>query len=49
MTTSGATSENVVLSGYFGQFFFFRDEIPNRHPKENPLHLEEDLEEDLLH
>ena len=29
-------------------FFFFR-EITDRHPKENPLNLEEDLEEDLLH
>ena len=29
-------------------FFFFREESTNRHPKENPLNLEEDLEEDLL-
>ena len=26
---------------------FFREELTNRHPKENPLNLEEDLEEDL--
>ena len=28
-------------------FFFFREEPTNRHPKENPLKLE-DVEEDLL-
>ena len=39
----------MTVSGYFGQFSFFREEITNRHPEENPLNLEEDLEEDLLH
>ena len=29
-------------------FFFFREDSTNRHPKENPLNLEEDFEEDLL-
>ena len=29
-------------------FFFFRDESANSHPKENPLNLEEEFEEDLL-
>ena len=29
-------------------FFFFLEEPTNGHPKENPLNLEEDFEEDLL-
>ena len=45
-----ATSDNewqwMVISANF--LFFFREESTNRHPKENPLNLEEDLEEDLL-
>ena len=54
MTTSGTTSGNeckrMTMSGYFGKFFFFleREESSNRHPKENPLNLEDDPEEDLL-
>ena len=36
------------MRGYFGQFIFFRKEPINRHPKENPLNLEEDLEKDFL-
>ena len=40
----------MTVSGYFDQFsFFFREETTNRHRKENPLNLEEDLQEDLLH
>ena len=46
---SGKTSGNMSMSGYFGQFsFFFQKDSANRYPKENPLNLEEDLEEDLL-
>ena len=29
-------------------FFFSREDSINRHPKENPLNLEKDFEEDLL-
>ena len=29
-------------------FLFFREEPINRHPKENPLKIEEDIEEDSL-
>ena len=36
--------QRMTMSGYFGQFSFFFE----RHPKENPLNLEEDFEEDLL-
>ena len=47
-TTSGTTSDNewynewqrvtiTTVSGYFGRFSFFREEITNRHPKESPL------------
>ena len=39
------TTDNEWL---FHFLFFFREESTNRHPKENPLNLEEDLEEDLL-
>ena len=53
MTTSGTTSDTtsdnewqwVVIST---NFLFFREEPIIRHPKENALNLEEDLEEDLL-
>ena len=46
MTTSGTTSDNewqwVVISANF--LFSFREDSTNRHPKENPLNLEEDFE-----
>ena len=29
-------------------FFFFQEERTNRHPKDSPLNLDEDLEESLL-
>ena len=39
----------MAMKGYFGQvFFFFREGSTNRHPKENILNLEEDLEENPL-
>ena len=39
----------MTMGGDFGQFsIFFREKPTNRHPKVNPLNLEEDLEEDLL-
>ena len=39
----------MTMKGYFGQFSFFeRERSTNRHPKENILNLEEDLEEDPL-
>ena len=39
----------MTMNGYFGQFsFFFREDFTNRHPKENPLNLREDFEEDVL-
>ena len=51
MTTSGATSDKewhrMTMSGYFDQCPFFPEEA-TRHPKDNPLNLEEDLEKDLL-
>ena len=43
------TSDNDSEWLFWPILFFFREEITNRHPKENPLNLEEDLEEDLLH
>ena len=46
VTTSDNEWQWVVI---LANFLFFREEITNRHPKENPLNLEEDLEEDLLH
>ena len=46
MITSDNEWQWVVI---LANFLFFREEITNRHPKENPLNLEEDLEEDLLH
>ena len=49
VTANGTASDNewhgVFISA---NFLFFRQEPTNRHPKENPLNLEEDLEEDLL-
>ena len=45
MTTSDKEWQWVIISA---NFLFFREEPTNRHPKENPLNLEEDLEEDLL-
>ena len=60
-TTSSTTSDNEWYSEwqqvtmndserlFWPIFFFFREEITNRHPKENLLNLEEDLDEDLLH
>ena len=36
----------MTMCVYFGKFsfFFFREDSTNRHPKENPLNLEEDFE-----
>ena len=48
VTTDNNVRQRITMSGYFGQFPFFWEESTNRHPKENPLTLEEDLEEDLL-
>ena len=53
VTKNGTTTNNewqgMTMSDYFAKFFgFFREEPTNRHPQENPLNLEEDLEEDLL-
>ena len=59
VTTSGTTNDNgwqrmttsdnkwqwVVISA---NFLFFWDESADRHLKENPLNLKEDLEDDLL-
>ena len=45
-TTSGNEWQWVVISVNFN--FFEREESSNRHPKENPLNFEDDLEEDLL-
>ena len=39
------TNDNEWL---FWPIFIFREEPTKRHPKENPLNLQEDLEEDLL-
>ena len=44
---SGIEWERMKMSGYF-RHFLFREESTKRHPKENPINLEEDLEEDLL-
>ena len=47
VATSGTTSHNELL---FWLIFFvlrIREEASIKHPKENPLNLEEDLEEDL--
>ena len=49
VTTSATTSDNewqrvVILAN----IPFFLEEPTNGHPKENPLNLEEDFEEDLL-
>ena len=45
MTTSDNEWQWVVTSA---NFLFLREEPTNRNPKENPLNLEEGLEEDLL-
>ena len=39
------TNDNEWL---FWPIFIFRDEPTKKYPKENPLNLQEDLEEDLL-
>ena len=46
MTNSDNEWQWVVILANF--LFFFREESINRHVKENPLNLEEDLEDDLL-
>ena len=38
----------MTMSDYFGQFFFFREDSTNRHPKGNTLNSEENLEEYIL-
>ena len=49
VTTNNNEWQRITMSGYFGQFFiFFREYSTNSHPKENPLRLEENFEEDLL-
>ena len=45
MTTSDNEWQWVIVSA---NFLFFREELANRHLKENSLNLEEDLEKDLL-
>ena len=40
--------QRMTISGCFDQFPFCGEEPTNRHPKENPLHLEVELEEDIL-
>ena len=45
VTTSDNEWQSVVV---LANFLFSREEPTNRHPKENPLNIEEDLEEDLL-
>ena len=38
----------MTMNGYFGLFSLFREEPTKRHPKGNPLNVEEELGEDLL-
>ena len=49
--TNGTTSDNewqpVVISATF-PFFRMTEEPTTKHPKENSLNLEEDLEKELL-
>ena len=55
-TTSGTMSDNewqrvtTIDNEWLFRpiYFFFREDSTNWRPKENPLNLEEDFEEDLL-
>ena len=44
--TTSATNDNEGI--FWTSLFFFREGSTNRHPKENILNLEEDLEENPL-
>ena len=48
VTASDNEWQRMTMSGYFGQFFFFREDSTSRHPKGNPLNPEENLEEHIL-
>ena len=39
VTTNENECQRITMSGYFGQFTFFREDSTNRHSKENPLNL----------
>ena len=49
VTTNDNEWQRMAMSGISANFFFFFGRnLLNRHPKENPLNLKEDLKEDIL-